>query len=920
MTPAIRGRDTGAMFCARIRRHPIPHDREAGRAAVAALAPPPEVAPLIEGVAGCSPFLAAGMAKERDWLARVWDAPPEASLDRLLAEVAAIPGDPSAGMRRAKRRAGLLVGLAEIGGVWPVMQAAAAWTRVADACVARALAHGLARHARGPVEGDGGLAAIAMGKMGAGELNYSSDVDLVLLFDETRYDPGDYATARAALLKAARMAMACLSDQTAEGYVFRTDLRLRPDPASTPIVLSMEAAERYYEALGRTWERAAWIKARACAGAVAAGDGFVARLAPFVWRRHLDYAVIEEVDEMRRRIREHRGLGGPLEVAGHDVKLGAGGIREIEFAAQTQQIVAGGRDASLRVRGTLPALDRLVASGHLPAHERDVLAPAYRHLRAVEHRLQMVGDAQTHRVPRDPDDLDRLARFMGHGDTDAFVADLRDRLAAVDAITAPRFAPPRPEREPVAIEGAGAATDRWATYPALRSARARSIFARLRPALMAGLARAARPAEALAAFDAFLRGLPAGVQVLSLFEANPQLVDLIADICATAPDLARHLSRHPAVLDAVLDGTFLAPLPEVWDAPDTPGDFEAGLDVLRRWHREAHFRVGVHLLRGLAAPEAAGDAYATLAEATLGAAWRLAEAETARRHGRVPGLRLAGLGMGSLGVGRLTARSDLDLVVLHDGAEPGATSDGRRQIAAGQWAARFTQVLVTALTVPTGEGRLYEVDLRLRPSGRQGPVATSLPAWRGYMAGEAWEWEHLALTRARAVAGDPALRAAVEAARGALLSDGRFAPADVLAALVAMRARLAASGRPGGGLGVREGPGRMRDVELAAQAHALMAGSRARRVRDQLSWPGWLDRATREALSDSHAAMARAQQLVRLLTPDDPPGPLGAGGEAFVAHATGHATLAQLAAAVDAAAEDAAARLDAALDRGAAGR
>ncbi len=654
LTPVIRGRDTGAMFRARIRRHPIPHDREGGRATVAALAPPPEVAPLIEGVAGCSPFLAAGMAKERDWLAEVWDAPPEASLDRLLAEVAAIPDDPSAEMRRIKRRAGLLVGLAEVGGVWPVMEAAAAWTRVADACVRRALEHGLARHARGPVDGDGGLVAIAMGKMGAGELNYSSDVDLVLLFDETRYDPGDYATARAALLKVARTAMACLSDQTADGYVFRTDLRLRPDPASTPIVLSMEAAERYYEALGRTWERAAWIKARACAGAVAAGEGFVARLAPFVWRRNLDYAVIEEVDEMRRRIREHRGLGGPLEVAGHDVKLGAGGIREIEFAAQTQQIVAGGRDASLRVRGTLPALDRLVTAGHLPATERDVLASAYRHLRAVEHRLQMVGDAQTHRVPRDPDGLDRLARFMGNGDTDAFARDLHDRLAAVDAITAPRFAPPRPMREAVAIEGAEAATDRWATYPALRSARARSIFARLRPALMGGLARAARPAEALAAFDAFLRGLPAGVQVLSLFEANPRLVDLVADICATAPDLARHLSRHPAVLDAVLDGTFLAPLPEVWDAPEAEGDFEAGLDVLRRWHREAHFRIGVHLLRGLAAPEAAGDAYATLAEATLGAAWRLAEAETARRHGRVPGLRLAGLGMGSLGVGRLT--------------------------------------------------------------------------------------------------------------------------------------------------------------------------------------------------------------------------------------------------------------------------
>ena len=908
------------MFRARLTRHPIPHDVAAGAAAVAALAPPAEVAPLVAGAAGCSPFLAAGMTRERDWLASVWDVEPEAALDALLAEVAAIEGDPAVPLRRAKRRAGLLVGVAELGGVWPVMAAAAAWTRFADAAVARALAWGMERHARGPVSGDGGLVAVAMGKMGAGELNYSSDVDLVLLFDETRYDLADYAGARAVLLKSARAATARLSDITAEGYVFRTDLRLRPDPGSTPIVLSMEAAERYYEAMGRTWERAAWIKARACAGAVAAGEGFVERLAPFVWRRHLDFAVVEEAFDMRRRIRDHRGLAGAWDVPGHDVKLGAGGIREIEFLAQTQQIIAGGRDPSLRVRGTLEALDRLVAAGRVPAADRDVLAPAYRHLRAVEHRLQMVRDAQTHRIPEDRDGLDRLARFMGAGDTDAFVADLRARMRAVDAVAAPSFAPRL--RAPAAVEaiaGAEAVTDRWATYPALRSERARGIFARLRPAILAALGRAARPAEALAAFDAFLRGLPAGVQVFALFEANPALVDLIADICATAPDLARHLSRNAGVLDAVLDGSFLAPLPAAWHPPDARGDFEAGLDGLRRWHREAHFRIGVHLLRGLAGPSEAGEAYAALACGTLDAAWRLAWSETARRHGTVPGLRLAGLGMGSLGAGRLTARSDLDLVVLHDGAAADAASDGRRSLGAGQWAARFTQVLVTALSAPTAEGRLYEVDLRLRPSGRQGPVATSFASWRAYQAAEAWEWEHLALTRARPVAGDPDLRREVEAGRRAILAGGRFDERRVTAALRDMRARLAAAGRAGGGLAVKARPGGLQDVELAAEAHALLARAPARTVAAQLATFGWLDREARAVLAAAHAAMADARQVLRLLTDRDAPDGLGAGGEAFVARATGHADAASLQAALDAHAAAAAATIDAALDRAGAG-
>ncbi len=902
------------MFRSRITTHPIPFDEGAGQAAVAALSLPPQVAPLIAGAAGCSPYLATLMAREGAWLDGIWEEEPEATLAALLGDVAGIEGDPREALRQAKRRAALLVGLAELGGVWPVMRAAAAWTDFADAALSRAMAHALARHAKGPVRGDGGLVAIAMGKMGAHELNYSSDIDLVLLFDESRYDPADYGEARAILLKAARAAMAAMSDITEGGYIFRTDLRLRPDPGSTPIVLSMEAAERYYEALGRTWERAAWIKARAAAGAVDAGAAFIARLAPFVWRRHLDFAVVEEAHDMRRRIRDHKGLSGAWDVFGHDVKLGQGGIREIEFLTQTQQIIAGGRDPSLRARGTLEGLDRLVDAGWVKAGDRDVLAANYCHLRRIEHRVQMVQDAQTHRLPKDPDGMRRLACFMGEADAEAFTADLRARMRAVEKITDPSFRPPEPEVPDDAsedpIEGADAVTDRWTTYPALRSDRARTIFARLRPGLLAALAGATRPTEALAAFDGFLRGLPAGVQILSLFEANPRLVTLLADICATAPDLARHLAANAGVLDAVIDGSFLAPLPSVWVAPDLPADYEGALEALRRWHREAHFRIGVHLLRGLAEPEGAAGAYASLAQGTLIAAWATARAETMRRYGVLEGLRLAGLGMGSLGAGRLTANSDLDLVVLHDGAE-GEVSTGRRPLSPGQWAAKFTQTLVTALSVPTGAGRLYEVDLRLRPSGKQGPVATPFSGFRTYQANEAWVWEQMALTRARPIAGDSKLCAQAEAARVEAIAGSRFSRGEVIGGLREMRARLVDAKRTGGGLSVRAGPGRMQDIELAAQAHALVAGSPARSVAAQLAHSGWLGAQTRADLARTHALLSRAQQVLRLLSPRDPPEPLGAGGAAFLVRATGEE---DMAAAGDAAAARAAAAIDAAID------
>jgi [glutamine synthetase] adenylyltransferase / [glutamine synthetase]-adenylyl-L-tyrosine phosphorylase len=824
-------------FASRIRRHPLPFDPAAGAAAVQALSGlGPDLSPLIAGTAGCSPYLSALMLREADWLRAALTMEPADVVPGILAAIADPPGP---GLRQAKRRVALYTALADLGGVWTLEEVTGALTTLADSAVDLALRSAIADEVRrGKLPGDddtAGMVVLAMGKMGAGELNYSSDIDLICLYDDARY-PGD-TEVRQAFVRATRKMTALLSDITDQGYVFRTDLRLRPDASVTPVCLSMAAAESYYESVGRTWERAAFIKARACAGDVAAGQRFLHGLVPFVWRKHLDFAAIQDAHDMRLRIRDHRGLHG-IAVEGHNLKLGAGGIREIEFFTQTRQLIAGGRDADLRDATTVGGLARLAEKGWVPADVADVLTQVYRAHREVEHRLQMVGDAQTHDMPGTAEGVARIAAFCGMEDS-IFRNELLDRLHAVDELTDVFFAPNATEPVPVLSDRATAIVSGWRHYPALRSERARAIFKRLSPSLLRRLQQAANPDEALMALDGFLKGLPAGVQVFSLFEANPMLVDMVIDIAATAPALAAYLSRHSRVLDAVIGGSFFADWPGV-DAltADLAGHLQAAagyeqmLDAARIWQQEWHFRIGVHHLRGLTGADEAGLQYADLAAAVLAALFPAVVAEIATRHGPPPGRGAVVVAMGSLGAGRLNAGSDLDLIMIYD-AQGQEASTGPRPLATRAYFARLTQGLVTALTAPMAQGRLYEVDMRLRPSGRQGPVATSWEAFRAYQQDEAWTWEHLALTRARVVAGDDELGAEVEAFRRALIAakgQGSHVRADV----ADMRARLAVA-KPGGAGQAKDGPGRLQDIDLAAQMLALMSGSAARMTAAQLA-------------------------------------------------------------------------------------
>ncbi len=856
---------------------PQPFEPTRGAEARALFAGTPEgLLDLIEGVAGSSAYLNASIQREATWLTSIASAPIYESFEALLSFDTSSFQAFSDSLRIAKRRGALLIALADIGGLWRLGQVTDALTRLAETAVETSLQFLVeAEAARGKLAADpaeaAGMFALAMGKMGAYELNYSSDIDLIILFDETRHPPENWGELRAAFIRITKRLIKLLSENTAQGYVFRTDLRLRPDASVTPVCIATEPAERYYESLGRTWERAAFIKARACAGAIGAGKAFLARLEPFVWRRHLDYAAIEDAHDMRLRIRDHKGLHGPLKAAGHDMKLGQGGIREIEFFAQTQQLILGGKDRELRMRDTVGALKALAEKGFVPNAVAQALIKSYRAHRSLEHRIQMLDDAQTHKIPQDDSKRQQLAMLCGSETLAEFEAETVARLENVHRIIE-AFFNDEPEGDAVdttwkAPERAAEITEGWLGYLALRSERARRIFGQLKPQIMASLCKAQNPDEALIQFDTFLRGLPAGVQVFSLFKANPDLLDMLIDICTMAPDLARYLGQNPRVLEAVISAEFFKRLPPLSDLKSELaeelahcGDYEQQLDTTRIWAQEQRFRVGVQLLRGIAGADETARAYSNIAEACVAGLFDAVVQHFATRHGPPPGKGAAVIAMGKLGSREMTVSSDLDLIVVYD-AEGVEVSAGKRPLSVQTYYARFTQALVSALTVSTSKGGLFEVDMRLRPSGRQGPVATSLAAFESYQKTEAWVWEHMALLRSRVVAGP------VTGAVRAVIKDVLSASQDeekVVQSLREMRARLAEAKGNTSIWDVKNGAGGLMDLELLLQAGGLMAGAQAGLRASELASAEWLSAKDAAQVMRVLSLYQKVQQVSRL--------------------------------------------------------
>jgi len=830
----------------------------------------PHLPAFLASVFEASPFLRDTAFADFGRLLDLLDADADRRFAATVARVSALwRADGSEALMRELRRArsevALLVALADLGGLWPVDRVTAALTEFAEAALGAAVSFLLAEaQAAGkirlpdpddPARGSGWI-LLGMGKLGAGELNYSSDIDLIILFDPEVADVADRDEIGGFFVKLTRRLVKILQERTGDGYVFRTDLRLRPDPGSTQLAISTPAAFQYYEASGQNWERAAMIKAAAVAGDRAAGEAFLHELAPFVWRRHLDFAAIADIHSIKRQIHDHRGHH-VVAVAGHNIKLGRGGIREIEFFVQTQQLIAGGRDAELRGRRTLDMLAALAAKGWIESETAAQMAESYRFLRRIEHRLQMIGDEQTHSLPEAPADLDTVARLAGFRTVKAFSAAMTSTMETVrdhyvrlfetapslsSAIGSLVFTGDDEDPETVAtLQALGYTNPRevsrtirgwhFGRYPAMRSAAARERLTEITPALLEALAPTDRADAAFNVFDRFLARLPAGVQLFSLLASNPGLLRLLAVIMGTAPRLAEIVTARPHVLDAVLDPAFFGRLPDRGALSirldaflAEAGSIEETLDRARIFGQEQAFLIGVRVISGTIGARAAGFAYADLAELLVGALLQHVRDEFETVHGRMKQGRVALLAMGKLGGREMTAESDLDLILLYDFADGAAGSDGARPLSGTQYYARLTQRLIAAISAPTAEGSLYKVDFRLRPSGNAGPLATSLGAFVAYQTKDAWTWEHMALTRARAIAGDPSLIAEVEATIGSVLS----VPRDLTRIrrdVLDMRALLQAEKKADGPWDLKQAPGGLVDIEFVAQFLELVHGA-----------------------------------------------------------------------------------------------
>jgi glutamate-ammonia-ligase adenylyltransferase len=835
LAPTLAPNLATAALARRLARAPLLSDPDASHARVADWLTTPEgavVAPLteshpavrslIEGIADGSPYLWDLADRHGERLLHLLRADPDAHLAALLAgtvdtmAVAASDDQAMRLLRHMKSEAALLIALADIGGVWDVMRVTRALTDVADTAVATAVDYLLAGAVRAgrvaspdrarPAVGSG-YVVLAMGKMGAHELNYSSDIDLIVFYDPAApalpsdREPGPL------YIRLTRDLIRLLQQRTPDGYVFRVDVRLRPDPASTQIAISVPAALDYYERAGQNWERAAMIKARPCAGDIAVGEAVLKALAPFIWRKHLDFAAVADVHAMKSQIHAFRGHG-EIAVEGHNIKLGRGGIREIEFFVQTQQLIAGGRNATLRERETLVALRVLAERGFIDEVTRTDLDAAYRFLREVEHRLQMVADEQIHTLPGGRDAVERFARFLGFAGRDAFAAALLGHLTVVqrhyaalfesaparDAerrdLVFPADADARETLEKLALMGfrrpveASAAVRRWlAGVPrALRSEAARGLLGQLVPLLVDEFARSDSPDAALLAFDRFLANLHGGVHLLSLLRENRGLLSLFALLLGTAPRLADALAQHPQVIDALLDPSFFGALPDAEkltlsldESLGQAASYEDFLDRVRLFGQEHMFLIGTRVLSGTISARQAGEAFAGLADVVIRAMHWVVRSEVAALYGHLRGQASAVLALGKLGGREMTASSDLDLIVVYDFDPAYPDSDGKRRLHGGQYFARLTQRLINAMTAQTNYGKLYAIDMRLRPSGRSGPVAASFASFESYQRDAAWTWEHMALTRARVVSGPPELTARLAAAIRAVLCTPRNA-------------------------------------------------------------------------------------------------------------------------------------------------
>lgn len=833
------------------------HQAVLGQAATA-------LGPLLE----LAPYL-LGLAQDNvDWLVAALSDTPDGSFIDIIDAVetagntAADEAELGPILRIAKGRTALLAAIAETGGAWTTAQATAALSDLADAALDAAL-NLLMRQASArdqltlPPEqanaANSGLAIFALGKHGGQELNYSSDIDIVVFYDPQKGVLRDPLEATRTYSRMVQKLVGLMEDRQPHGYVFRTDLRLRPDPGSTPVAISVDAALSYYESRGQNWERAAWIKARACAGDRQVGQAFLKELAPYIWRKHLDFATIADIQAMKRQINIAKNVGS-IRVEGHNVKLGRGGIREIEFFTQTQQLIAGGRDKTLRVKPTAHALAALADANWISPRAATELSQTYWYLRAVENRLQMLRDEQTHVMPATAADVAVIGQLMGEPDLRQFETDYRAALELVTAYYSDLFTEGESlgsgegnlvftgsDDDPGTLEtltnmGFADATRaieivrKWhyGSYPATRASAARAHLTELLPALLITLSNTGNADAALAKFDDFLSRLPAGVQLFALLRNHPSLRTLLVQLLASAPRMAESVIHRAHVMDGLIDPAFANDVTRrdvLIDKVDAfladARSYEEVIDRARIIGQEQKFLIAAGLLSGTVDARGAGEQFTALAETLLHRLFDSVRAEFERRHGVMEGGKVALLAFGKMASHEMTVASDLDFILLYDAVD--GESDGPKPLSTNHYYTRLTQRLVAAITAPTGEGVLYEADMRLRPSGNAGPLATSLAGFTSYHRDNAWTWEHLALSRARVILADGSFGDVINDAINAAISRARDA-AKTVDDVLAMRAMMAKERPPRHAFDLKLAEGGLIDLEFIVQSAQLLAG------------------------------------------------------------------------------------------------
>ncbi|WP_086612494.1 bifunctional [glutamine synthetase] adenylyltransferase/[glutamine synthetase]-adenylyl-L-tyrosine phosphorylase [Acetobacter indonesiensis] len=912
---------------------------------------------LVDCLGGNSPYLSDLARQDPCSFAALLQKGPEACAKdafAALAECDITSGRDyvAATLRQAKKNVALLCAVADLGGFWPLEDVTQALSRLAENALEVAVRHLLwvahqsgqlqLRDPKRPTYGSG-FFVLAMGKLGARELNFSSDIDLMVLYDPSVHKQPD--AVRRVFIRMTSDLVSLMEARDANGYVFRTDLRLRPDPSSTPAAVSVQAAILYYESLGQTWERAAMIKARPVAGDLKVGRDFLAAIRPFVWRRHLDFALIDDIHTMKARIDRYRNVGRtgladmPDSVLadpqvsmqwllGHNLKLGQGGIREIEFIAQAMQLVWGGRVPALREKTTFGALKKLVGSAYIPREEAEILARTYRLLRDAEHRLQMRADHQTHSLPDQAEAFHAFAVFMNYADGEALALDLLPRMrearriferhfvsqpqATEDAETALLAVAPDDDNSPALLQNLGFPAEqaveaaqvlaRWQGHSlrALRSERAHALLRALLPALLASFAARSHPLACLRRFDALLARQHAGVQLLSLFERNPALIDRIAALFDASAFLADHLADKPSALEGLLE-----PEPEegrnvqarlrqlAAEAEST----EQLVTALRPLLRGEEFRLSVAVLEGRMGEDEAERARTALADTIMMVLKHAVEKDHIRRYGRVPGGGMAVIAMGKAGSREMMPGSDLDLLLVFDHPEevqasvvpqtpPARTPEGfplpaARSVAVAQYYTRLAHAFIGALTAPGPEGPLYAVDMRLRPSGAAGPVAVARRAFLKYHTDAAWTWERMALTRARTISAPATLKRALQDDLGRIL-DGKMLAVPVAAATLldnarTMRARLARDLPASSPWDIKRRVGGLMEVEFIAQSLQLVAANKAardtctRKALTRLGKEKLLQKDDVALLLEADTLWRRLQCLLRLLCGPVPP-------------------------------------------------